>query len=101
MSALPLDVVYTRHPDGHTLVLEGDLDLNSWSVLRGHLDQLVNDEVGMVRVDLAAVRWIDSAGLGVLAEFQRQLRERGRGLVLVRAAPELRNALAVVGLDAA
>ena len=55
----------------------------------------------MLVVDLRAVGFIDSAGLGVLVAANKRARREGRRLVLVKGPGPVANVLAVTGLDGA
>jgi anti-sigma B factor antagonist len=55
--------------------------------------------VGTVIVDLSAVTFIDSTGLGVLVGAARRLRAQGGDLQLVGCTTALRRVLVIAGLD--
>lgn len=52
-----------------------------------------------VVVDLAAVTFLCSAGLGMLVKASKSLHERGGGLVLARPQPSIARLLRMVGLS--
>jgi anti-sigma B factor antagonist len=85
--------------DGCTVVsLAGELDLyNAEEVRTALLDACATDP-GVLVVDLAEVRFIDSTALGVLIEARSRLADRG-GFRLAAPGLETRRALEVSGLD--
>lgn len=54
---------------------------------------------GDVIVDLAGLRFIDSAGLGLLVGMLRHAREQGRRLVFAGIEPAVMQVMRVIGLD--
>ena len=85
--------------DGRTVVVvSGEIDVaNSDSLLDAILAQ---SKVGRdLTVDLASVSFIDSSGLGALAEVNRRCRADGVGLFFVVGNPNVRRVLSVSGLD--
>lgn len=74
----------TRSERGATVVeLGGDVDVGSAQSLRETLGDAL--ERGPVVVDLSAVRFIDSAGIGLLVTGHRRAAEQGVGFAV--AAP--------------
>jgi anti-sigma B factor antagonist len=89
---LSLDV---RQEGGSTTVLaEGEIDKATAPLLRDCLSELRGDVV----IDLAALEFLDSTGLGVLIGASRILKENG-GTLRVRAPqPQVRRVLDITGL---
>lgn len=102
----PLDAQLTRDRDVEVLHLEGDLDLQAAPELRGWAARLLAEpEDGSARatavvVDLTAVPFVDSTGVGALLSVLRDVRGRGGDLVLAGPNHELRHLLASLGLPA-
>ncbi|HEY6558617.1 MAG TPA: STAS domain-containing protein [Polyangiaceae bacterium] len=64
--------------DHHTLLkIEGELDANTAPELRPVLDALVAEERKHVKVDLSALRLIDSSGVGALVSLYKRVRAAG------------------------
>src|ERR1700759_2284399 len=78
-----LDVRRVDHPLGVVLTLAGELDLGTVPVLQERLDQAICAKAAVV-IDLSRLRFIDSSGLDLLVRAERQLRDSGAQLVLVR-----------------
>ena len=88
-------------PDGVALELTGELTLATADALAERLREHEASDPGVLVVDLRAVRFIDSAGLGVLVAANKRARREGRRLVLVKGPGPVANVLAVTGLDGA
>ena len=86
-SALSVDVAVTA--DGSAeMVLKGRLDALEASPLGRRLDALVESGTRWLLIDLAQVRFVDSAGLAVLIRARRRTRSAGGDVVLVRPAAD-------------
>lgn len=64
------------------IALEGDLDLAGVGLVGGDLRQMC-DEGSHVVVDLRALRFVDLAGLHLVADIAQRTRQRGARLSLV------------------
>jgi anti-sigma B factor antagonist len=80
------------------LALTGELDLASAPVLTNHLKSAAETEKHLV-VDLSGLRYIDSTGAKVLLEAHRNLKQRGRRIVLAAVSPMARRILTVLGVE--
>lgn len=78
--------------------LTGELDLYNAQVVRDELFAVAAHAPDRVVVDLSAVTFIDSTGLGVLIEAQTQLANR-QAFLLAAPGLETRRALELSGLD--
>ena len=98
----PADLVVTSAEDQHAVVVtvSGEVDLFTVPRLDAELVEATSSGVPALLVDLRAVTFIDSAGLGVLvAAFKRCRAHRG-AMHLVVTSREVRRLLEVLGLDA-
>ena len=85
--------------DGATLVvLRGDLDLATAPDLRETLIEVIDDGARIV-VDLEAVEFLDSAGLGILVGGLKRARTAGGELELVCSSHDVLKPLEITGLD--
>jgi anti-anti-sigma factor len=86
--------------DGVAVVrVTGEVDVASCGVLRDGLLRIVTDEgFGGLVVNLAGVRFIDSAGVGVLVGVWRAVRATTGRLALAAPAPQARRVLDTAGL---
>jgi len=99
---MDLELAVTHHDDGVVAVqVTGDIDLVNTPELRSTLHALVDADVRRIVVDLDAVEFIDSTGLGVLIGCLRRLRSSGedRQLAVVCSRPGIVRVLSITGLD--
>jgi anti-sigma B factor antagonist len=85
--------------DPPVMTVRGEVDLASAPKLAAALSELMDRGHTHVALDLGAVEFIDSSGLGVLVGSLRRLREQGGDLVLQSASPAVTRILELTGLD--
>jgi anti-anti-sigma factor len=99
---VPLDLRLTTldlGDDSYVCTLAGDLDTYTTELFEHELDRLHGLGAERVIVDLAAVGFMDSTGLGLLLRAARRLRANGGDLVVVTADPRLLRILEITGSD--
>jgi anti-sigma B factor antagonist len=74
--------------DGHTAV---ELERKMSAVMKAGHSRLV--------MDLSALTYIASAGVGVLINIQHQAKKSGGGLHLVNPSPSVREIFSILGLQ--
>jgi anti-sigma B factor antagonist len=84
-------------PDG-TVVVTGEVDLYRAPTLEQVVKGAVEGGEGNVVIDLARVRFMDSAGLNILTRCFKPLDEQGRRLVLRRPQHAVRRTLELGGI---
>jgi anti-sigma B factor antagonist len=87
----------TTAPDG-AVVVAGEVDLYSAPALEAVIDGAVAGGEGNVVIDLAGVRFMDSAGLNILVRCFKPLDEQGRRLVLRSPQDAVRRTLELGGI---
>lgn len=80
------------------VVLLGELDLDSASVLARALDPLLDEGPPEVVVECSGLGFIDSSGLAVLVAAQNRLQSRGAHLTIRSLKPHALKTFAIVGL---
>jgi anti-sigma B factor antagonist len=94
--ALTIDI--RPHDPAVLVVLRGDLDLAGAPALRDALAPVVDDGARVV-VDLQAVDFLDSAGLGILIGGRKRARAAGGDLALVCSSRAVLRPIEITGLD--
>jgi anti-sigma B factor antagonist len=85
--------------DRYSMVtVTGEVDVATAPSLRSQLDQAIDRGRPLVVVDLRAVTFIDSTGLGVLIRASRRVDERHGALRLVVAEPRILKLFEITGL---
>ena len=83
-----------RQPDG-TLSLHGRFDASQVERATALFDQVADSVV----VDFAELKYISSAGLGLLFATQRRLVDEGHSLTLRNLSPHISEVFHIAGFD--
>jgi anti-anti-sigma factor len=94
--ALSLSVHYDNRVA--TLAAHGDLDLASVGEFENRLDELTSPDATRVVVDLAAVTFLDSAGINALLKGRRLAESRGQSFAVTGATGLVRQVLDITGV---
>lgn len=88
------------HSDGDRAVLtvSGEVDVYTAPTLRERILTAINDGVSTVVVDLSAVAFMDSTGLGVLVGALKRMRQADGRLLVVCSSEPVLKIFAVTGL---
>lgn len=79
--------------NGNTLGLTGSLDVRCTAELRAAVYELLEEQVGDVRVDISRVESVDLTTLKMLAVANRVAERQGRRVVLAGGSPGVRRLL--------
>jgi anti-sigma B factor antagonist len=89
----------TREADGKTVVaVGGEIDVYTAPKLRDKITELVGDGVYDIVIDLSAVEFLDSTGLGVLVGGLKKVRAHDGSLMLVCNQDRLLKIFRITGL---
>ena len=91
------EVDITEETRGTVVTVSGELDVASSQVLEQELARLRTDAT--VVVDLRALTFIDSTGLGVLVRAHQLAKERSARFGLIRGNGQVDRLLTLTGLD--
>lgn len=96
-----LQVHWDVPPEGHTadVTLEGDLDNLSVPVFREALDALYAHQCFEVRLDLKALAFTDSSGLGAMVGAWRRCQREGGTLSVSNPSPSVRRLMDMTGIS--
>jgi anti-anti-sigma factor len=95
-----LRITVTRDGDRENVVVAGELDLATVDQLHARLAEIEGAEVRTVVLDLRALEFLDSTGIGALLAAQKRLRAAGRHLVLIKSpSTPIAQVLASTGVD--
>ena len=81
------------------LRLEGELDTYNCGQLRSAIVENVDKGYNRIVVDMMAVEYIDSTGLGSLVGGLKRVSERGGSMRLVCENPQILKIFEITGLD--
>ncbi|MET0928224.1 MAG: STAS domain-containing protein [Aeromicrobium sp.] len=84
--------------DFHVLELAGDIDVETARTLRAHIVERFSAPASQVIVDLTAVDFMDSSGLGALVSGWQLTREDG-AFRIAGANPVVQRVLSITGME--
>jgi anti-sigma B factor antagonist len=97
---MAFDCTIERQDDRMIVVPEGDIDLTSTPAMRKILQQVVAlGNCRQIDVDMGAVTFLDSSGLGMLVAARRAAMAAGVALRLREPGPVVRMVLEVTNLE--
>ena len=86
--------------DRTVVAVGGEVDVYTAPVLDDSLSALISSGRVSLVVDLTAVDFLDSTGLGVLVKALKRAREHDGSLDVVATADRIRKVFRITGLDA-
>jgi anti-sigma B factor antagonist len=99
--SVPLTLERSGTPDHPVITAAGEIDVASSPLLRAELAEVLEHSPSTITLDLAAVSFIDSSGLGVLVGSLRRLREQhaDASLQVLHTQLAVRKVFDITGLD--
>ena len=80
---MTLSIELEEGPAAWTMRLTGDLDYAECAAFRSQIDRILKSEAPAVVVDLSALEYLDSSGLGLLLSLSKEFSSQGGKLVLI------------------
>ena len=84
--------------DVAVVAVRGELDISTSPVLRDRLVELGSGSAKRLVIDLEAVEFLDSTGLGVLVGGLKRMRSKGGDLALVCTKPRILKVFEITAL---
>lgn len=94
-----LGVRSRREEDTHTLYLSGELDASSAPTLERELDWIELGDAKAVVLDISALTFIDSEGVGLLVRARSELARDSRPFTVVGARGQVRAVMERTGMS--
>lgn len=93
------DVEITDGPLGPVIALSGEIDMSAVGDVESAIGTSVPSEAGVVVIDLREVAFLDSSGLRVVLRLDREQRNAGKRLVVVRGGRRVARVLELTGAE--
>lgn len=94
-----LEVSSDQQGEKLVITVAGELDVSTAPVLQRELDRLADQATRAIRLDLSALRFMDSTGLQLVLSTASRASEEGRDLELVRGSDSVQRVFQVAGLE--
>jgi anti-anti-sigma factor len=83
-----------------TVRLSGEFDMAATFTVEPALERMLEThDLDLLTLDLSAVTFIDSVGLGVVIRFSREAEARGAALCIVPGPPDVQRVFETAGLE--
>ncbi len=100
MSSEASDIAQVRAEGNATVVsVQGDVDMHRSPSLHTMLLDMIQRKPSLLVVDLAAVPYMDSSGVGTLVDCYRRVREYQGRMHLAGLQPRVRGVFEITKLD--
>lgn len=93
------DVEISEGPHGPVIALSGEVDMSAVGNVEAAISSIVPSEAELAVVDLRNVTFLDSSGLRVILRIDREQREAGKRLVVVRGGRRVARVLELTGAE--
>ena len=94
-----MEIKHLKDGDSETLELTGRLDAYWADHLHDELDKCIRSGVYRIRLDMAGVSYISSAGVRVLLQIYRQTQEINGAFFLINISENVKSVLKLSGID--
>src|SRR4051794_3333804 len=98
MEPSELEVHTVHEGDAVTIVVAGEIDLASSTQLNRELDAALDARPARLRIDLAAVGFMDTSGVALLLKARRRALEQGARFAVSSTSPVIGRLLEITGL---
>jgi anti-sigma B factor antagonist len=99
MTGAELDITVRKMGNKAVVAVAGEIDVYTSPLLQERLVEVLRDGSASIVLDLSAVTFLDSTGLGVLITGLKRCRSADGDLVLVTAQPNVLKVLEITGLN--
>jgi len=95
----PLEIVVRRVVGRTQVVVAGELDDATASILRERLVQVTANLVGDLVLDIGLLTFVDSTGLALFVAQHKKLQSTGSNLIILSPSPMARRLFEITGLN--
>lgn len=86
--------------DKHKIIsISGEVNLYSVSKLRKDIMKVVDDSVTSLVIDMSNLSHMDSSGIALLANLQKQIRSNNGSFYMLNVNDDIKNVLKLAALD--
>lgn len=97
--ARAIEIILTQEEPYPIVCVRGEIDLRSSPELLSRLVEVSDALPPRVVVDLSAVSYVDSSGVGTLVQVKRRIDRKGGRIILSGLQPRVRSVFEITKLD--
>lgn len=94
-----MEVSYRDLRDHKILMLKGEMDYFNNRELRGIISKLIHEKTINIILDLKDVTFVDSAGMGLLINVNKELNKYNGKIGLINLSEDILNLIRLATLD--
>jgi anti-anti-sigma factor len=92
--------IKSREEKGIIIIsLEGEVDISATDSIRGKLKKLSDEKKKSVLIDMTAVPYIDSSGLGMFVETMQEISKYGGKIKLMKLTADVKKVFELTRLN--
>lgn len=92
--------IEVREQGKHKIIsISGEVNLYSVSKLRKDIMKMIDDSVSSLVIDMKTLSHMDSSGIALLANLQKQIRSNGGSFYMMNVNDDIKNVLKLAALD--
>ena len=80
----------------YTISPEGSIDTNTYTILKSETEKVLEQSPHLIIFDMKDVKFISSAGIGVILVAEQSAKAQGGGVLMVRLQPQIKKVFEVV-----
>lgn len=93
-------LIHTKQQNGQLIVaIDGELDAGTCMIADKEFEKALSTDADAIYVDCHELKYISSAGIGVLISFNHACAEKDVDLCFCEMQPKVRNVLEILGID--
>lgn len=97
---MPLETKVTKKENySYSVELTGSIDTDTSPQLKTELSEIIDEKTNVVVLDMAAVDYVSSAGLGLIVWAKKSLSKVDASFVMVNLQPQIKKLLDLMKLD--
>jgi anti-sigma B factor antagonist len=94
-----IEITVTDEGKHRIISIQGEVNLYSVSKLRKEIMSHVNESMESLIIDMKNLSHMDSSGIALLANLQKQIKSNGGAFYLLHVNEDIRNVLKLAALD--
>jgi anti-sigma B factor antagonist len=94
---MSLDVrVQEKSKRVYTISANGSIDTNTYVILKSETEKVLEQSPHLIIFDMKDVKFVSSAGIGVILAAEQSAKDQGGGVLLVHLKPQIKKVFDVV-----
>jgi anti-sigma B factor antagonist len=97
--SLDININYNELENIWLIDIAGEIDIYTAKDLKEMLNKKLDEHTESMKMDCAALEYIDSTGLGVLISILKRLKQNNKDIIIANPRPNILKLLTITGLN--